>query len=172
MGRSPTDARRLPRYPMSSSVDRFIQLALSSLHRTVTEAVQQWFDHHPLMAWLLGHPWVSVALLGITVILLWGLLGAIARLAQYAWISALRLPIWLGWWIILRLGRFLQSQWITSVARQQLDADSPQQRLTDIAQRLDALRTEQDALLTEVRSLLDQLPPMPNLPPSNDKSSD
>jgi hypothetical protein len=140
---------------MSSSVDRFIQLALGSLQRTLQDAVQQWLANHPVMAWLAMHPWISVALLGLAIILLWGLLGAIARLAQSVWLGLLRLPFWMTGWLLLHLGRHLRAQGLIALAQRPAD---PHQRLMDLTQRLDVLRQEQDAVLAEVRSLLDQLP--------------
>jgi hypothetical protein len=84
-------------------------------------------------------------------ILLRGLLGAIAQLTERVWVALLRAPMVLVSWI---LGAIVKVFRPSSMTSSPVELPSPEQRLADILDRLDALKREQDALLQEVRSML------------------
>lgn len=144
---------------MSSSVDRLVQLALNSLRTTLSATIGQWLAAHPTVYWLVMHPRIGLAVLLLLVFLGWGLVGVLSRLAQQVWIVVLNTPVRVMWWLLLRIGAFLRSQWLMGIANRQLDATQPHRRLEGILQRLDQLRQEQDALMEEVRSLLSDASP-------------
>jgi hypothetical protein len=151
---------------MSSSIDRVINTALNSLQHILFDRITDWLQAHPLINWLVIHPRIGVIAVLVAVVLLWGLLGALTQLLQRAWIAVLNAPVRLAWWLILRIGHFLRSQWLVTIAHDNLDGQSPQQRFDAIAQRLDDLRHEQDELLNEMRSLLTVTPARPTHPKS------
>ena len=153
---------------MSSNIDRVINTALTSLQHILFDRITDWLQAHPMVNWLVIHPRIGIVFVLVALILLWGLFGALTQLLQRAWITVLNAPVRLAWWLILRIGQSLRSQWLVTIANDNLDGQSPQQRLDAIAQRLDDLRREQDELLNEMRSLLTV---SPSYPPSPSKES-
>lgn len=146
---------------MSSSIDRVINTALASLQHILFDRITEWLQAHPMVNWLVVHPKIGIVLVLVLLVLLWGLFGALTQLLQRAWIAVLNAPIRLVWWILLRIGQSLRSQWLVTIANDNLEGQSPQQRLDAIAQRLEHLRREQDELLNEMRSLLVVSPSYP-----------
>lgn len=132
--------------------------------------VQDWLVQHPLWLWLFTHPLWLLGTILLALFLLAGLLQAIAGLTEQLWLGLLRLPIllvqalWQGSLFLLRrLVRQPSNQLMTKSLVQfptdQLALPTAQptaksDRLTEIVNRLEALRQEQDELLKEVKLLL------------------
>lgn len=106
-------------------------------------------DGHPFWAWLVGHPFWSIGLVFVVLVLLRGLLGAIAHFVEQVWVAILRSPIALSKWL-LGLGA---KSFHLAIAEKRED-DAKQQRLTEIVNRLETLKQEQNELLQEVKTLL------------------
>jgi urea transporter len=121
------------------------------LQRAFESMLQSWFEEHPIPAWLAAHPWVTVGLILLLILLLRGLLGAIARLVEQIWLAILRSPFVLGGWF-LKLGSSLFNR--PAFASPESNPLTQQQRLATILDRLETLRQEQDDLLKEVRTIL------------------
>jgi hypothetical protein len=119
--------------------------------RAIVAMVQTWLQNHPIMAWLVTHPLISTGILLSSLVLVRGLLGAIARLTERLWLTLLRAPMLFASWLFGAIvGLFRQPV----VAAVPIELPSPKQRLADILDRLEALKQEQDELLQEVRTLL------------------
>lgn len=144
---------------------------LNRLWESLTAPIWDWLNQYPVLYWLTLHPiWLLVTLVTL-LFLLSGLLGAIARLTERLWLAILRSPITLIRWI-WRGSLFLLSRLFTAKSTEApsvsvkssvvtLGAASltpgaltSQDRLTEVLNRLEALRQEQDELLREVKLLL------------------
>lgn len=144
--------------------------------------VQDWLDAHPTIAWLVQNPLWAIVCLLLAIFLLWKLLAAIAQLTEKILLAILLFPLKVGQWLLAKIthwfkttivARFLPSQSSdlepSPVINQTVAmlkptdpvpalkpavASDPNQRLTDIVSRLEALRREQDELLQEVKTIL------------------
>ncbi|MBD1861351.1 MULTISPECIES: hypothetical protein [Trichocoleus] len=114
-------------------------------------AIQQWMAGHQFWAWLIQHPLISVGLLLVLLVLLQGLFSAIAQLIQRAGLALLRSPWQLSQWLFGFSTKSFQAA-LASGPKQ--EAESKQQRLTEIVNRLEVLKREQDALLQEVKAIV------------------
>lgn len=113
--------------------------------------LQKWMQDHPLVAWVIGHPLLSVGILLAVVVLLRGLLDAIARLTERVWLAILRAPVRVANWLFTSTTqRFIH----TTLPPAQPEQPTQQERLMAIFTRLEAIQQEQDTLLKEVRALL------------------
>lgn len=119
--------------------------------RAIVTTIQTWMEAHPLIAWLLTHPVISLGLVLVIVVLLRGLLGAIARLTEHIWIAVLRAPMQLASWLFGAVLRLFHQP----VPPPQVETPTQQQRLALLLDRLEALKQEQDELLREVRAVIE-----------------
>ena len=119
---------------------------------SLTQPMQDWLLAHPYGKWLLIHPLWAIGLVLIALLLLFGLFGAIAQLTQKLWIILLRSPLLLVGWVVLGLVQLAKIPFKPKGALPA--AETKQQRLTEILDRLDALKREQDELLQEVKQIL------------------
>jgi uncharacterized membrane protein len=120
---------------------------MDSISQTLLNSLQAWMANHPVLAWITSHPLWSIALFFITLLLCWGLLGAIARLVHQLWMMILQAPLKLLRWIFGSLFKALPA----------LKAEEPQgrnQRLIAALDRLEALQQEQELLMQEVKTML------------------
>jgi hypothetical protein len=122
---------------------------VDSISQTLLNSVQSWMANHPLMAWVMGHPLWAIALFFLALLLCWGLLGALARLVQQAWLFILQAP--------LNLMRFLFSglfkRFRISLPTQK-QTEPIEQKLLETLERLEALQQEQEILMQEVKTML------------------
>jgi hypothetical protein len=134
----------------------------------LTAPIQDWLGQYPVLLWLGIHPlWLVVVIL-LVLFLLSGLLRAVAGLTEKLWLVLLRLPILLVRWVwrgtLFLLSRPFAAKPVaqSSLAQSSLVKSSlvnpplldSADRLTEVLDRLEALRQEQDELLKEVKSLL------------------
>jgi hypothetical protein len=144
---------------------------------------QDWLDAHPTIAWLIQNPLWAIVCLLLAIFLMWKLLAAVAQLTEKILLAILLFPLKLGQWLLARItdffkttviARFLPNQTSESEplpatpsqkvamlkptdpvpALKPAIVQDPNQRLTDIVSRLEALRREQDELLQEVKTIL------------------
>lgn len=127
--------------------------SINGLLDSLTAPLQDWLSQHPLLQWFVSHPlWLLIAMLA-ALFLLSGLLRAIAGLTEKLWLALLRLPFIL-FQTVWRSSLFLLLRPFEKPTVASLTASPAPDRLTEILNRLEALRQEQDELLQEVRSLL------------------
>jgi hypothetical protein len=122
-----------------------------AMQRAFGGAMQQWMAEHQFWAWLLQHPLISVGLLLVLLVLLQGVLSAIAQFIQRAGLALLRSPWQLSQWLFGFSAKSLQAALTPGTKR---DTESKQQRLSEIVDRLEMLKQEQDVLLQEVKAIL------------------
>ncbi|MBW4540000.1 MAG: hypothetical protein KME43_12775 [Myxacorys chilensis ATA2-1-KO14] len=133
----------------SQAVEQLSNAVVTRSQVAATSALQNWLDVHPIAAWMLHHPVWTLGLVGLVIVLMFGLLGAIARLTENLWLSLLQTPIKLSQWILRKSPRMVKS--VFAGQRQQPD---PQQQLLEAVEQLENLRKEQDKVLEQIKSLL------------------
>jgi hypothetical protein len=130
-----------------------------TLLKPVLKSVQEWMVTHPVIAWAMNHPLWAIALFFIVLLLCWGLLGAIARLVQQAWLMILQAPLKLLRWLFTGLFnaffiRRLKADGRALKAEEPLVFEQREQRLLETLNRLEALQQEQEELMQEVKTIL------------------
>jgi len=110
-------------------------------------SIDQWLAEHGWIRFLLSHPLVLLGLLLLALFLISGAWRALSRVSENLWIFMVGLPFQALGWFGLRGISLLKQR------------TQPRDRLTELLNRLDALRQEQDAVLKEVRSLLEHHQP-------------
>ncbi len=144
-------------------------MGTEAMQRLLSSMFQDWLAQHPGWAWLCAHPLGTLVLLGCGIFLFWGLLRAIARLAESTWTFILRLPLWLLqqlWVGLLSIGRLLW-RWgaptraniveviePSALSPPVLPSDPVAARLQFLIERLEQLQQEQQSVVQEVRGLL------------------
>ena len=128
------------------------QQFLGGFWDSLTQPIQDWLLAHPFGNWLLSHPLWAIGLVLIALLLLSGLFGAIAQLTQTLWIVLLRSPVVLIGWLVAGIVLLVKAPF--SAKRQLPAAETKEQRLAEILDRLDALKQEQDTLLQEAKQIL------------------
>jgi len=119
----------------------------------ITTSVQMWIAEHPIVAWVVAHPLWAIAVTLLVLLSGWGLLGAIARFIQQAWLFILQAPLKLIYWLFGRTFKLFNQ--VNAFQFTQLDQPDAQKRLPEILDRLEILRKEQEILIQEMRSLLE-----------------
>lgn len=123
-----------------------------TLLEPVFKSVQAWLATHPVIAWIMSHPLWAIALFFIALLLSWGLLGAIARLVQQAWLLILQAPLKLLRWLFDSLFKAFPMRVLKSGEPTILE--QREQRLLETLSRLEALQQEQEELMQEVKTIL------------------
>lgn len=126
-------------------------VATDAMQNAFGGAMQQWMMEHRMWGWLIQHPLISVGLLLVLLVLLQGLLSALAQLIQRAGWALLRSPWKLSQWLLGFSAKSFQAALTSNTKR---EAESKQQRLSEIVSRLETLKQEQDALLQEVKAIV------------------
>jgi type VI protein secretion system component VasK len=134
-------------------MNQFIfQQFLGGFWQSLTQPIQDWLLDHPFGNWLLSHPLWAIGLVLIALLLLSGLFGAIAQLTQTLWIVLLRSPVVLIGWLVAGIILLVKAPFRSPGKLPA--AETKQQRLAEILDRLDALKQEQDNLLQEAKQIL------------------
>jgi len=66
----------------------------------IATSIGTWLQDHPILAWFLAHPLISLGLVAIALLLLWSLFQALVEITQDFWVWALGVPLILGRWMI------------------------------------------------------------------------
>jgi hypothetical protein len=128
---------------------------------------QSWLISSPLLGWGLAHPILGLTAAVAAVVLLGGLLRAIAQLTEQLWVKLLQMPMRVGQWLFFQLLCLLKVRPRTVANTQNLvTADSlklalnetntsePDQQMYEIMVRLERLQQEQTLLLQDIKTLL------------------
>ena len=128
------------------------QSLVNSLWEALSAPFRAWLAQHPLMFWLASHPVWLIAVSLVMLLLLAGLLRAMAGLTEQLWLALLRLPIWLVQWIWRAV--FLLLRPVLSKAEPPSSSAPTASRLSELLARLERLRQEEQELMQEIKSLL------------------
>ena len=153
-----------------------------NIHQVLWTPLEVWLGEHPFMHWFLIHPLILLGLGLIVLLLLAGLMSAIAHLTQNLWLRLLQLPIQL----VQALGKAIATslQWLfqrlfsrsTSVPSDiqatkgdsviQLSSSNPSHsplenasshhELQRLIHRLDHIRQEEADLIEKIKALVEE----------------
>lgn len=119
---------------------------------TLMSPLRDWLNQHPYLLWLAHHPWWALGFVVVGIVLLGGLVGAIARFTEQFWISLFQLPIRVFQWFFVNV--FWLFRRSAAEATRSVREPTPHDRVTSILSQLDELRQEQERLIAEMRQIL------------------
>ncbi|MEM9217082.1 MAG: hypothetical protein AAGD25_22395 [Cyanobacteria bacterium P01_F01_bin.150] len=150
-----------------------------NLHQMLWNPLKIWLGEHPLVYWFLSHPLILLGLSLLILLLLAGLVSAIAQLTQNLWLRLLQLPVQLvralGQAIAIGFQRLLQYFFKGLTADEsdepvpttessvlllsRNDSFSSYTNLQALLNRLERVRQEEAELIEQIKLLADeQLP--------------
>jgi hypothetical protein len=115
-----------------------------SVQEAIDSSIRDWLQSHWPLGWIVTNLWLSLLLLLISIILFWGLLGALGRGVQQGWIWVLRSPLKL-----LSLWQPKAGVWLTK-----LRLPDREQRIELVIQQLATNQQQQARLLAELSALV------------------
>lgn len=113
-----------------------------SVQEAINSSIRDWLQSHWPLGWIMTNLWLSILLLLISIVLFWGLLGAVGRGVQQGWIWLLRSP--------LKLIGLIKPGGVLSKIR----LPSREQRINIVIQQLAENQQQQVQLLTELNDLV------------------
>jgi hypothetical protein len=113
------------------------------VQEAIDSSIRDWLQSHWPLGWIVTNLWLSLLLLLISIVLFWGLLGALGRGVQQGWIWVLRSP--------LKLLSLLPKTdgWI-----KKLRLPDREQRIELVIQQLAINQQQQARLLAELSALV------------------
>jgi hypothetical protein len=144
--------------------------ASEALKNAIMSLIRDWINAHPKIVWLLSHPFLTLAILLFTVLMLSGLLKALGSFFEKAWLAILQAPIklsrlvlGLGYQQLNRIGLFGSNKShqqakpnagdLKRLSYQSISTDK-KERLAEISSRLEVINQEQNKLIQEVAAIL------------------
>ena len=138
--------------------ESFNNRLINHMELAINSFFNRWFEQHPFISWLLGHPIISLVATLVVLILLIRLFVAVYKLITSSidrlWLWILRSPFLLlkflfGWEIKPK-----QKSVAANITNYQLTTDS--ELLTQICDRLDKIQQQQQHILKEIAALKDR----------------
>jgi hypothetical protein len=118
-----------------------------SIDGAIGSYFNNWLQEHWPLNWIVANPLGSLLLLGLIIILFWGLLSAIGRGVERFWVWLLQTPLKILKPLILRVVQiFNKTPRLIPVPREK--------QIDNLVQRLGELQQEQEQLLQELSSLV------------------
>ena len=125
----------------------------ATLQKSVFNSLQSWLETHPIVSWLINHPFWTLGILLVLLLLFGGLLRVIGRLTEEIWLIVLRSPFRLVRLLINPIYKITK----TSPPKRtslKFGENDKQEKLTRILLRLEEIKQEQEELLTEMKVIL------------------
>jgi hypothetical protein len=118
-----------------------------SIDGAIGSYFNNWLQAHWPLNWIVANPWGSLLLLGLLIILFWGLFSAIGRGVERFWIWLLQTPLKMLKPLVLAVIQvFNKSPRLVPVSREN--------QIDSLVQRLGELQQEQEQLLQELTTLV------------------
>jgi hypothetical protein len=118
-----------------------------SIDQAIGSYFNNWLQAHWPLNWIVANPLGSLLLLGLMIILLWGLFSAIGRGVERFWIWLLQTPLkMLKPLILVVIQLFNKTPRLVPVSREK--------QIDSLVQRLGELQQEQEQLLQELTTLV------------------
>ncbi len=117
-----------------------------SVQEAIDSSIRNWLQSHWPLGWIVTNLWLSLFLLLISIVLFWGLLGALGRGVQQSWIWVLRIP--------LQLLGLLQPK--ASSLFNRFGLPDREQRIAAIMQQLAINQQQQARLLADLSTLVNK----------------
>lgn len=160
--RNITDATENAKTSLEQSMQKAENLRLSftdSIEAGLTSFVNNWFKDHPILSWIVNHPIQDLVILLAIIVLFGGLLKAIGRLVEKAWISVIIAPFKLIQSFLgigsKSLGNVMKAGLVTVPSNQTLTQGDRKQDVANIINQLNALKQHQEKLLQELAAILE-----------------
>jgi hypothetical protein len=115
-----------------------------SVQEAIDSSIRDWLQSHWPWGWIVTNPGWSFLLLLISIVLFWGLLGALGRGVQQGWIWVLRSPLKLLGLVQVRSGGFWNK----------IRLSSREQQIETVMQQLAENQQRQSELLTKLAALI------------------
>jgi hypothetical protein len=115
-----------------------------SVQEAIDSSLGNWLQSHWPLGWIVTNPGQSFLFLLISIVLFWGLLGALGRGVQQMWIWLLRSPLKALGLLQVKAGRLIGQNRFTS----------REQRIADVMQQLTKTQEQQAQLLAELSDLV------------------
>jgi hypothetical protein len=115
-----------------------------SVQEAIDSSVRDWLQGHWPLGWIVTNLWLSLLLILISIVLFWGLLGALGRGVQQGWIWVLRSPLKLLGLLKPKTDSFLKK----------LRLPDREQRIELLIQQLATNQQQQSRLLAELSALV------------------
>jgi hypothetical protein len=118
--------------------------------------LRHWLMDYPILGWGLAHPFWGLVAAIVLVMVLGGLVRAIAQLTEQLWVRLLQLPMRAGKWMLAQLFHLLKLKPRTADKPQLSMANNPDpdRQIGEIMVRLEHLQQEQTLLLQDIKTLL------------------
>jgi hypothetical protein len=145
-------------------------MASASLQKVITSLIGDWINTHPKFFWLVSHPFLSLGLLFLAILIILGLLKALSQFFEKAWLIIFQAPVKLIQVIVSIISRpisgllnrkkfvdqqkFLNEPMALTMLNFQSTNLAQKERLTQIFSRLEAINQEQNKLMKEVVAIL------------------
>lgn len=124
-----------------------------AIQSSIKSLVNSWIVEHPFIYWLWQHPMISVVGLLLSVVLLFRLFSAIAKLLDLLWIWLLKSPI-----LLIKSLFGLKKPKTTAIIRtQNLNLESA--KITEIIQQLELINRQQQQIMADIAVLKKQSEP-------------
>jgi hypothetical protein len=115
-----------------------------SVQEAIDSSIRDWLQSHWPLGWIVTNLWLSILLLLISIVLFWGLLGALGQGVQQGWIWVLQSP--------LKLLSSLQPKADGLIKKLRLP--DREQRIDLVIKQLVANQQQQARLLAELSALV------------------
>jgi hypothetical protein len=125
-------------------------------NRDIAEMLQNWLIDSPILSWGFAHPLGGLVAVVVLIMVLGGLVRAIAQLTEQLWVRLLQLPMRAGQWLLTQLLHLLKLKPPTANRSQTIIANHPEPdpQICEIMMRLEHLQQEQTLLLQDIKTLL------------------
>jgi hypothetical protein len=117
-----------------------------SVQEAIDSSIKDWLHSHWPWGWIATNPGLSFLLLLLSIVLFWGLLGALGHGVQQGWIWVLRSPLKLLGLVQVRSAGFLGK----------LRLPSQEQQIASVMQQLVENQQQQAELLAKLSDLVAQ----------------
>jgi hypothetical protein len=119
-----------------------------SAQEAIDSSIRDWLQSHWPLGWIVTNLWLSLLLLLISIVLFWGLLGALGRGVQQGWIWVLRSP--------LKLLGLLKFQPKADGLLKRFRLPDREQKIESVIQQLAINQQQQVQLLAELSDLVNK----------------
>ncbi len=93
------------------------QEIVAELIKAIATPLTSWLDQHPLVVWAIHHPFISLGVFAILLLLTWSLFQAFVEILQELWLHVLKVPLHLGRWMLRGIFRVTVYPIIKAVSR-------------------------------------------------------
>ncbi|NET39368.1 MAG: hypothetical protein F6K19_46610 [Cyanothece sp. SIO1E1] len=128
--------------------------AANALQNAIGTSIQAWLQAHPIVFWAITHPLYTLIILLVLILLLWGILGALAQLVRELGLAILKAPFQLGQGILNFGLKSVKNIVQPKPKNLDLNQSDRKAKLEAIWDRLEAIQKEQAILMRQAQALI------------------